>query len=203
MREYVSQCFFQFQCDKGIVFIEGPVAGEYLENLEFDENLNNFRKAPKQKTSLCEIAGSPDGMIYIARSLDTVVGYVSFHNPDPYTRWSIHPLVLELGAIEISPQWRKCRLGRNLLRGAFSNPLMQSRIVITMEYCWHWDLEGNGLNLWSYQRMLTGLFGSAGLEKTSTNDPEIMEHPANILMARIGEDVPREYVEMFEALRFL
>lgn len=192
----------QIQCEKGVVCIEGPVSGEYLAGLEFDENLNNFRNAPKQKKCLCEIADSPDGMMYIARCGETVVGYVTFHNPDPYTRWSRHPLALELGAIEISPSWRKYRLGRSLLRCAFSNPCMKSRIVLTMEYCWHWDLEGSGLNLWTYQQMLTRLFGTAGLQKVITNDPEIMEHPANVLMARIGEDVPQEYIEMFDAIRF-
>jgi acetoin utilization protein AcuA len=85
---------------------------------------------------------------------------------------------------------------------AFTNPLMKKRIVVTMEYCWHWDLEGSGLNLWNYQKMLTGLFGSVGLCKVSTNDPEIMEHPANVLMARIGDEVPVEMVESFDVLRF-
>lgn len=200
--EHVDINANQVQCEKGVVYIEGPVKGEYLDSLEFDDNLNNFRIASKQKKCLCEIADSADGMLYIARFYNTVEGYVTFHNPDSYTRWAKHPLVLELGAIEISPLWRKYRLGRNMLCSAFSNPLMKSRIVVTMEYCWHWDVEGSGLNLWDYQKMLTRLFGTVGLQKVSTNDPEIMEHPANVLMARIGEDVPREYIEMFDAIRF-
>lgn len=202
MTEHVIPDISQVPCDKGIVCIEGPVRGYYLESLEFDENLNNFRIARKQKKCLCEIADSPDGLIYIARFCNTVVGYVTFHNPDPYTRWARHPLVLELGAIEISPLWRRYRLGRNMLRHAFSNPLMKSRIVVTMEYCWHWDLEGSGLTLWNYQKMLTRLFGTVGLQKVSTNDPEIMEHPANVLMACIGEGVPEEFVEQFDGIRF-
>lgn len=54
-----------------------------------------------------------------------------------------------------------------------------------MEYFWHWDLEGSCFSVWEYQRMLTGLFGSVGLQKVSTNDLEITEHPANVLMARV------------------
>lgn len=189
-------------CDKGTIDIEGPVTGEYLSGLDFDENLHNFRIAKKQKKCLCEIADSPDGLIYIARFCNTVVAYVTFHNPDPCTRWVKHPLVLELGAIEVSPFWRKHKIARHILRFAFSNPLMRERIVVTMEYCWHWDLEGSGLTLWNYQRLLTGLFGTVGLHKISTNDPEIAEHPANVLMARIGENVPREDAALFDALRF-
>ncbi|MFZ5633604.1 MAG: N-acetyltransferase [Bacillota bacterium] len=192
----------QIQCDRGIIVTEGPVKGEYLAGLEFDENLDNFRNAKKQKICLCKIADSPDGLVYIARAENTVVGYLTFHNPDPFTRWCKHPLLLELGAIEISRQWRRYKIGYHMLHKAFSNPLVKKRIVITMEYCWHWDLDGSGLNLWSYQKMLTKLFGSVGLQKVSTNDPEIMEHPANVLMARIGEDVPQEDIGRFNDLRF-
>lgn len=192
----------RFECDMGVIAVEGPVAGDYLASLEFDGNLNNFRPAHKQKRCLCEIADSPDGLIYIARCGNTVVGYVTFHDPDPFTRWVKHPVLLELGAVEVSPPWRKHKIARRLLGLAFTNPLMRKNIVVTMEYSWHWDLDGNGLNLWTYQKMLTGLFGSVGMEKYSTNDPEIMEHPANVLMARIGEEVPREYIEMFDQIRF-
>lgn len=131
-----------------------------------------------------------------------MVGYVTFHNPDQCTRWVKHPLILELGAIEVSPDWRKYKIARNLLTCAFAYPLLEDRIVLTMEYSWHWDLEGSGLNLWSYQKMLTGLFGSVGLQKVGTNDPEIMEHPANVLMARIGRNVPPEAVALFDEIRF-
>jgi len=92
-------------------------------------------------------------------------------------------------------------VGRHLLQQAFSNPLMRNRIVITMEYCWHWDLENCRMSIWQYQIMLTRLFGSAGLRKVDTDDPEILEHPANVLMARIGEDVEQEYIEKFDRMR--
>ncbi|MCL6609986.1 MAG: GNAT family N-acetyltransferase [Peptococcaceae bacterium] len=192
----------QFHCEKGPIVIEGPVTGEYVSGLEFDERLNNFRVARKQKDCLCEIADSPDGLLYIARHFNTIIGYVTFHDPDPLTRWVKHPKILELGAVEVSPSWRGQKIARHMLRLAFANPLMRERIVITMEYCWHWDLEGCGMNLWNYQKMLTSLFGSAGLMKVSTNDPEITEHPANVLMARIGEDVSQEMIDLFDMIRF-
>jgi len=191
----------RIECDKGEIFIEGPVSAEYLKGLDFDENLRNFRVADRQKQSLCEIACSPDGFLYIARDGDTVIGYVTFHYPDPYTRWHRHPMVLELGAIEVSPQWRKYRMGRHLLLQAFTNPLMRIHIVITMEYCWHWDLENCRMSLWQYQIMLTRLFGAVGLQKVETDDPEILEHPANVLMVRIGEDVTQEDIDAFDRMR--
>lgn len=188
--------------EQDAVFIEGPVKGEYLAGLEFEENLDNFRSPKKQQQSLCEIADSSDGLVYIARFKNIVVGYVTFHNPDPYTRWCRLPVILELGAIEISRLWRKQKIGYRLMQHAFSNPKIEEHIVITMEYCWHWDVDGSGLNIWSYQKMLTRLFGSVGLQKVSTNDPEIMEHPANVLMARIGKNVSAGDIEKFDSLRF-
>ncbi|MFZ5647153.1 MAG: GNAT family N-acetyltransferase [Bacillota bacterium] len=192
----------RIECNRGVITITGPVAAEYLHGLDFDEGLCNFRAARKQKQCLCEIACSPDGFLYIAKHQNIVVGYVTFHCPDPYTRWSKHPLVLELGAIEVSPKWRNYKVGRLLLQGAFKNPLMKERIVLTMEYCWHWDLENSKMSTWQYQLMLTKLFGSVGLQKVDTDDPEILEHPANVLMVRIGENVPAEHVELFEKMRY-
>ncbi|MHB8156376.1 MAG: N-acetyltransferase, partial [Desulfocucumaceae bacterium] len=81
----------QIACDKGSLFLEGPVTAGYLSSLDFDESLSNFRKANKQKTCLCEIADSDDGLLYIARFENNVTGYITFHHPDQYTRWYIHP----------------------------------------------------------------------------------------------------------------
>jgi acetoin utilization protein AcuA len=191
----------KINANDGVVYIEGPVDSEYLANLDFDEHLNNFRSPERQKQCLCKMAGSMEGFLYIARFRNTVVGYVTFHSPDPYTRWNKHPLILELGAIEISPHWRRHKIGWHMLQKAFANPLMADRIVITMEYCWHWDLEKCGLTIWEYQLMLTKLLGSVGLRKVITDDPEINEHPANVLMARIGENVTEEYIELFEMMK--
>ena len=192
----------QHVCEKGVIITEGPVTGLYLSTLEFDQKLDNFRKAIKQKSCLCEIADSPDGSIYIARCYSTVVGYATFHNPDPSSRWFQHPSVLELGAVEVSPAWRHYKLAQRILSLAFSNPLMENHIVITMEYSWHWDLDGSALSLWNYQKMLTKLFGSVGMQRISTNDPEIMENPANVLMARIGKNITPQQAELFDHLRF-
>jgi len=49
--------------------------------------------------------------------------------------------------------------------------------------------------------MLTRLFGAVGLQKVETDDPEILEHPANVLMVRIGEDVTQEDIDAFDRMR--
>ncbi|MEW6425981.1 MAG: GNAT family N-acetyltransferase [Bacillota bacterium] len=187
---------------KGTVYIEGPVSDTYVENLTMNQLLTNFRPPERQKVALMKITNLPAGMIYLARHEQEIVAYVAFHRPDEYSRWSKHPRVLEMGGIEVSPAWRQCRLGENLLKLAFSNERLEDFIVITTEYCWHWDLKNTGLSLWGYQQMLTKLFGKVGLKKVTTDDPDILEHPANVLMARIGRNVSKEDVALFESMRF-
>lgn len=187
----------------GEILLEGPVHSTVLSDLYMDEKLCNFRQPEKQKIALREIAAASDGLVYIARSGDCIVGYVTFHRPDSFSRWSKHPRILELGAIEVSPTYRRHKLARHLLQMAFAHPVMEDFIVITIEFCWHWDLDNTGLTIWEYQKMLTRLFGAVGLEKVETDDPDILEHVANVLMARIGKNVSPQDREMFRAMQFM
>jgi len=186
----------------GRVLVEGPVSPADLASYTMNGLMNNFRPPDRQKEALVEIAGLDPGMVFVARRGREIVGYVTFHRPDEYTRWIRHPRVLELGGIEVSREWRKARLGRRLLQCAFSHPVFEDYIVITTEYCWHWDLQGTCLDLWGYRKMLTSLFGSAGMVMKATDDPDINEHPANVLMARVGANVPPGDVLVFEEMLF-
>lgn len=186
----------------GTVFIEGPVKEETLKNLTMDERLTNFRMTDRQHEALCIIARAPEGIVYIARNDNEIVGYVLFHYPSQFSRWSKHPRILELGAIEVSGKYKRMGLGSELLKTAFSNPVMEEYIIITTEFFWHWDLKDSGLDVWNYQRMLTKLFGSVHFKKRRTDDPEILEHPANMLMVRIGDNVSEAYVKSFEDMLY-
>ena len=187
---------------QGIINLEGPTSGEYLSSLTMHQGLNVFRQADRQKESLIEITSLPNGKVFIARNEQEIIGYVTFHHPDKHSRWSKHAKVIELGAIEIAKGWRKYKVAHHLLREAFSHEFVNDFIIITTEYCWHWDLRGSNLSLWDYQRMLTKLFSSVGLKKTLTDDPDIMEHPANVLMARYGIRVLKEDIQNFELLTY-
>lgn len=186
----------------GEVFLEGPVRAADLENLYLNEKLINFRPPDRQKEALLAISNMPEGMIYIARHGREVIGYVTFHYPDKYSRWCKHPQVLELGGIEISPDWRKCGVAVALLKEAFTNPVMEDYVVVTIEFCWHWDIKRSGLEMFNYQRMLAKLFGVVGLERKATDDPDIIEHPANVLMVRVGKNVNKDVIMLFESMLF-
>ncbi len=187
---------------RGQVQIEGPVGKGYLEALKMDEKLTNFRMPERQLEALCIIAGSPEGIVYIARNNQFIVGYVAFHYPSQFSRWSKHPRILELGAIEVSSTFKRFGLGTQLLKAAFSNTVMEEYIIITTEFFWHWDLKDSGLDVWNYQRMLAKLFGSVHFKKRRTDDPEILEHPANMLMVRVGAKVSDAYVKSFEDMLY-
>lgn len=191
------------QTPKGTIYIEGPCSGTYLADLTMNPKLTNFRPAVKQKHALIKITNIPHGMIYIARHVKEIVGYVTFHLSDESSRWIKHPQVLELGGIEISSDWRRCKIAETIMQTSFTNPVMENHIVITMEMCWHWDTRNTKLDIWNYQRVLTQIFGSVGMKRIPTDDPDIIEHPANVLMARIGKNVSTNAITLFESMRFL
>jgi acetoin utilization protein AcuA len=178
----------------------GPVTAGTLNKLQINKKLTNFRPAEEQKKALISISELPGSMIYIARSDREIIGYITFYRPEEYFRWSKHPKILELGGIEISSEWRKKGIAESLLKEAFSNPVMEEFIVITMEFSWSWDVKGSGLELFEYQKMLEKLFGIVSLKRRTTNDPEITEHPANVLMARVGKHVRTEDIILFDKL---
>ncbi|MCL6634914.1 MAG: GNAT family N-acetyltransferase [Peptococcaceae bacterium] len=183
--------------------VEGPVSPSRLAELGIDAGIKNFRPAEAQKKALVQIASDDACKVFIAVNNETIIGYVAFHRPHELTRWSSLPFVLELGAIEISPGWRSRGVARALVRAAESHGFMENHVVTSLEYAWHWDLAGTGLDIWSYQKMLSGLFSAVGFEIYRTDDPDILEHPASIFMARIGKNITGEQRRAFLSLLFL
>lgn len=181
--------------------ILGPLTRDQVEKLAMNNKLNNFRTPSRQKEALGIVADSQEGLVYVAaHNNNEIVGYVLFHYPSPYSRWSKNPRIMELGAIEVSTDFKKMGIGTSLLKKAFTNPRLEDYIIITIEFYWHWDLRASGLDVWRYQKMLSKLFGRADFKKRRTNDPDILEHPANMLMVRFGSKVSDTYIKAFEDL---
>ncbi|MDD3653498.1 MAG: GNAT family N-acetyltransferase [Desulfotomaculaceae bacterium] len=188
---------------RGEVNVEGPVQAELLEKMHLNKGLTSFRPPDKQLEALIKISNLPEGMIYTARNDEEIIGYLTFHYPSKYSRWSKHPRVLELGGIEVSPDWRRKGVGSALLEEAFANPIVENYIVVAIEFCWHWDLRRTNLGLSSYRKMMIDTFKKVGLEKYATDDPDITEEPANVFAARIGKNVSLQDVSLFESMLFL
>lgn len=188
---------------KGTIIIEGPITSEYIQSLGFHEDLVAFRPAKEQHKALIKIADFPEGRIIIARREQTIVGYVTFLYPDPIERWSEMkmPDLIELGAVEVIPEYRGYSIGKGLLQLSMLDDAMEDYIIITTEYYWHWDLKGTGLNIWEYRKIMEKMMNSGGLQYFATDEPEICSHPANCLMARIGKRVSQQSIEKFDQLR--
>ncbi|KGP90169.1 acetoin dehydrogenase [Pontibacillus chungwhensis BH030062] len=201
-KEYHSQ---EIETKTGTITVEGPLPSEELANYHFHEGLKAFRPAPKQFEAVKKIADFEEGRILIARTSDTIVGYVTYLYPDPLERWSKFEMkdLLELGAIEVIQDYRGYGIGSWLLKVSMMDDEMEDFIVISTEYYWHWDLSGTGLNIWNYRNVMERMMGAGGLTPYPTDDPEIVSHPANCLMARIGSRVPQASIDQFEELRFL
>ncbi len=189
----------------GKLIIEGPVPAETLAQYSFHEGLVAFRQPDQQHQALIEIAQLPEGRIIIARNEKRIVGYVTFLYPDPLERWSEAKLdnLLELGAIEVAPEFRGAHVGQTMLQVAMLDDQMEEYITITTEYYWHWDLQGTGLNVWEYRKIMEKMMNSGGLVWYATDDPEISSHPANCLMVRIGSKVNQESIQTFDQVRFM
>ncbi|MCJ7842357.1 GNAT family N-acetyltransferase [Lederbergia sp. NSJ-179] len=195
----------ELRSKNGTLLIEGPIPGEKLTQLDFHKDLVAFRPAKQQQEALVEIADLPEGRIVIAREENQVVGYVTFLYPDPLERWSQGNLenLIELGAIEVAPEFRGAGVGKALLEVSMMDDAMEDYIIITTEYYWHWDLKGTGLNVWEYRKIMEKMMNSGGLVWYATDDPEITSHPANCLMVRVGKRVPPESIQKFDNIRLI
>ncbi|GGF05980.1 acetoin utilization protein AcuA [Halobacillus andaensis] len=194
-----------FETDYGLMTIQGPLSAAQLSEYSFHEDLNAFRPPAKQFEALKSIAEFEEGRIIVATHEQMIVGYVTYLHPDPMERWSEGNMdnLIELGAIEVVPQFRGFRVGSRILELSMLDPFMENYIIISTEYYWHWDLKGTKLSIWDYRRVMEKMMGAGGLTPSPTDDPEIISHPANCLMVRIGENVPQSSIEQFDELRFL
>jgi len=187
------------------VIIEGPVSEQAFQGLIMDEQLTAFRPPKEQLKALKEIATLTEARVFIVTNKNQLIGYVTYLHPDPIERWSMYPKenILELGAIEISPDYRGNKLGSKMIRLSMQDPHMEKYIVISTEYYWHWDLNYSKLSVWDYRKVMEKMMKAGDLYPASTNEPEILAHPANCLMVRIGNDVLEKDIELFDKLRFL
>lgn len=189
------------QTPLGRLRVSGPVNPSQLDEQRLAEGLSCFRQAYRQHAALVELAGQPDGLVFTASLAGTVVSYVSFQKPD-YPWWESRCLseLLELGSIETDLSWRKMGITSILLDNIFKNPdfdYFENFIVMAAHFVHSWDLKNTGLAAWNYREFMLKLFGNYGFTTWETVDPEIREHPCNILLARVGSKIDSACIKAF------
>lgn len=176
----------------GQILVEGPAPPERILNLDMAEGLNCFRQVCRQKKCLAQLAGQEDGMVFTAVVANRIVSYVTFQKPDyPWWQERCFSRLLELGSIETDPAWRKMGLTTTMLDQVLKNPAFpyfEDFIIIAVQFIHSWDLATTGLNPWAYRALMTRFFGRYGFVPWETVDPEVREHPCNLLLARSGRE---------------
>ncbi len=187
--------------ERGPVYIEGPVEAGRLEELDFSDCLTNFRPAPQQKKALVTLSGDPDGTVYIVRFENTVIGYATFHDPDfPWWRNTGIAELVELGGLEIARPWRGVGVAKALFQALFCNeqfPYFEDKIVMNIQTIYCWDLDCSAETTWQYRNMMKTMLEKFDFFVQFTDDPEVREHPANMLMVRIGRNTSKQSREAF------
>ncbi len=183
-----------------ITACEAPGA---LAGLAPHERLDLFRSPAKQLAALVDIAEDERGCVVAAADGGTLVGYVAFHPPTEVESWGSDATgeLIELGAIEVAPEYRSQNLARRLLEASFAGGRFDHTVVFATLYVWHYDLKRSGMTDLAYRRMLERLYRAGGLEVFPTSDEEVRSSAANALMARIGPRAPARVVEEFHRLR--
>lgn len=185
----------------GRLRVLGPVSPVQLGEQRLADGLSCFRRSCRQHEALVELAGQPDGLVFTASLAGTVISYVSFQKPD-YPWWESRciPELMELGGIETDLAWRNMGVTRVLLDNIFKNPdflFFEDFIVMAAHFVHSWDLKNTGMAPWNYREFMLKLFGNYNFTTWETVDPEIREHPCNILLARVGSKIDSDCVKVF------
>lgn len=137
--------------------------------------------------------------IAAARRGDMVVGYATIVPSSTHVleRWHNLPSVHELGALEVVRSARRRRLASRLLTELTHAMPVETLILFARSFVSHWDLVGTDLPPIRYRRMLVTLLGRIGLVIEDTDDPEVADHPLNLLAVRYGTNVDSSSLRAF------
>jgi acetoin utilization protein AcuA len=181
----------------------------FLHTLTLEEGIGRFaryRSIISGIQTLATVAALPDANVTIALSpVGQIIGYIECSYPDAVEGWrdNTDGLCYELGAIEVSRNWRRLGLARAMTALILADPFIETKIFFLTGYCWHWDLDQTNLTEYAYRNMLVRLFRPFDFRVYLTTNPEIRMSSANVLMARIGKHVTTAQVERFQKMLFL
>jgi len=193
---------------QGPVRILSTCSPAFLESLTLEEGIGRFaryRSIISGIETLATVAALPDANVTIALSpAGQIIGYIECSYPDAIEGWRDNEdgLCYELGAIEVSRNWRRLGLGRAMTALILADPFIEAKVFFLTGYCWHWDLDQTQLSAYAYRNMLVRLFRPFGFRVYLTTNPEIRMSSANVLMARLGQRITTMQIERFQKMLF-
>jgi acetoin utilization protein AcuA len=191
-----------------LVRILSACVPDFLHTLTLEAGIGRFaryRSIISGVETLEKVADMPDANVTVALSpAGQIIGYIECSYPDPIEGWrdNTDGLCYELGAIEVSRNWRQCGLAKAMTAAILADAFIENKIFFLTGYSWHWDTDQTGLSVYAYRNMLVRLFRPFGFRVYLTTNPEIRMASANVLMARIGNRVAPTQVERFQKMLF-
>jgi len=190
----------------GDIEIENYCSAGKLEALTVDNGILMFsRNNPeRQKKALMNVADSEGGNVVAAVLEGVLVGYIGNHRPSESERWGKpgYDWLYELGAIEVSRNYRECGLALAMMHAAWDDPFYDDKVVITTAFTWHWDLEATGMTKLEYRELFVELAGRFGFMEMATDEPNVAMDAANLFLVRLGNDTTFSQYQKFASLLF-
>ncbi|MBU4173340.1 MAG: N-acetyltransferase [Actinobacteria bacterium] len=196
----------ELETEKGPILVENHCPAEKLERMEVDDGICMFSRhdPSRQLKALVSVSKDDGGNVVVGVHDGKLVSFVGIHYPAERERWGKpgYPWLLELGAIEVSRNYRKLGLAEAMLGVAFDDPYYDDKILLTTGFTWHWDLEGTGMDKMQYRSLGISMFGHYGFMEMATDEPNVTMDSANLFLVRIGEDASFSRYQRFASLLF-
>lgn len=192
----------------GDIRVRSFCSPDEIRRYTFDEHFGvheDYKSLYTQRESLEKIAEKADANVVLTLDAkDRIIGYGILADPDPQERWTDlgTGLIMEVKAIEVSRAWRSIGIAPRMIKLMLDHPRIESMIVYLVGYSWTWDLKGTRKSAAVYRQTLINIFEPFGFQPYETNEPNVCLKPENILMARIGSDVPQVIIDRFKWLRY-
>lgn len=180
----------------GTVYLRDRCSATFVERLRVDAGLHAFARTPaREHELLLNIARSEQGQLALAYTGDgVIVGQVTFAEADAW--WDEVGVCREV-AIEVSANWRRLGVARQLIDLVAARSDLEDWILLAMGLSWHWETEQTGLSGMRYRNMLAELVAPYGFSEYLSTEPNIRDTPMNILLARLGSRVDQATLRQF------
>ena len=180
----------------GKLFLQDSCQPSFVESLRVDSGLHAFARLPEREHQLLiGIARRSDCRLILAYTPEGVI--VAEVTLAPGDAWWVGLEHVFEGAVQVSSNWRRLGIARELLSFALEADMVEDMILFALGLSWHWDTEGLGMNRFQYRQLIEQLFARYGFAEYVTSEPNITMDPANIFLARIGSRVDLQTVNEF------
>ena len=180
----------------GTLLLQDCCQPSFVESLRADSGLHAFARLPEREHQLLiGIARRSDCRLILAHTPEgVIVAEVTLAPGDAW--WGGLEHVYE-GAVQVSSNWRRLGIARQLLSFALEAEMVEDMILFALGLSWHWDTEGLSMSRFQYRKLIEQLFARYGFAEYLTSEPNITMDPANIFLARIGSRVDLRTINEF------